>query len=471
MSDDTTQRKDTAFLGHPVGLGWLAFSELWERFSYYGMQALLVLYLSKWLLLPGHIEHVLGFGPFSRFMATVYNAHSTQAMAIAITTFYAAWVYGTPILGGLLADRVIGRTRTVILGASLMTLGQFLMMFDATFLIAIACLLFGVGCFKGNIASQVGDLYSQDDPRRADGFQIYFLGIQVAVIVAPFVCSTLGERVDWRLGFGAAGVAMLVGLTVYLLGRSHYPPEPFRSRAQQDRSPVAQRPPLTSRDRKALVILVLLLPVLALSIVGNQQIFAGYLIWAEKNYQTVFFGYEMPIGWMLSIDAVVSTILMTGVIAFWRWWGRHWREPDEITKIVIGTAISALAPLTLAAISAHVDATGRPVTLAWAIPFHVLNDLGFANVLPVGLALYSRAAPKGLGGVMIAVYYLHLLLGNMLTGRIGALLGTIPTPTFWLIHVATMALSAALLLVVRFLFGGILAPAYEAPHAAAEASA
>jgi POT family proton-dependent oligopeptide transporter len=116
--NDTATRKDTAFLGHPVGLGWLAFSELWERFSYYGMQALLVLYLSKWLLLPGHVEHVLGFGPFSRFMASAYNAHSTQAMAIAITTFYAAWVYGTPILGGLLADRLIATsTHTTIRAA------------------------------------------------------------------------------------------------------------------------------------------------------------------------------------------------------------------------------------------------------------------------------------------------------------------------------------------------------------------
>ena len=112
--------------------------------------------------------------------------------------FYAAWVYLTPILGGLLADRVLGRTRTVILGASLMALGHFLMAFDATFLIAHRCLLLGVGCFKGNIASQVGDLYSQDDPRRADAIQIYFLGIQIAVIVAPFVCGTLGESVDWH---------------------------------------------------------------------------------------------------------------------------------------------------------------------------------------------------------------------------------------------------------------------------------
>ncbi|HWA90905.1 MAG TPA: oligopeptide:H+ symporter [Rhizomicrobium sp.] len=455
QAGNAAARKDTAFIGHPVGLGWLSASEFWERFSYYGMQALLVLYLSKWLLQPGHIEHVWGIGPFRAFMERLYGANSTETLAIAITTFYAAWVYGTPIIGGLLADRVIGRTRTVILGATLMAVGQFFMMLDETFLIAIACLLFGVGCFKGNIASQVGDLYSHEDPRRADGFQIYFLGIQVAVIVAPFVCSSLGEKVDWRLGFGAAGLAMVAGLIVYLSGRRNYPPEPVRKVAGHE-----ERPPLTGQDWKVIAVLVALLPVLALSIVGNQQIFAAYLIWTEKYYDMNVLGWDMPIGMMLSVDAVVSTILMVGVIAFWRWWARHWREPDEITKIAIGTFISALAPLTLAAISAG----GHKVSLAWAIPFHVINDLGFSNVLPVGLALYSRAAPKGLGGVMIAVYYLHLLLGNTVTGRIGALLEQVPTPQFWMIHCAAMGISAVLLVFARIFFGRLLAPAYGSPE-------
>jgi POT family proton-dependent oligopeptide transporter len=454
QADNAASRKDTRFIGHPLGLGWLSASEFWERFSYYGMQALLVLYLSKWLLLPGHVEHVWGIGPFRTAMGWIYGADTTESLAIAVTAFYASWVYGTPILGGLLADRVLGRTRTVVLGAMLMAAGQFLMMLDQTFLIAIACLLFGVGCFKGNIASQVGDLYTQDDPRRADGFQIYFLGIQVAVIIAPFICSGLGEKVDWRLGFGAAGLAMVAGLIVYLSGRRNYPPEPVRRVAGH-----AERPPLTGRDVNVIAVLVCLLPVLALSIVGNQQIFAAYLIWTEKYYDMHVLGFDLPIGMMLSVDAVVSTILMVGVIAFWRWWGRHWREPDEITKIAIGTFISALAPLTLAAISAG----GHRVPLAWAIPFHVINDLGFANVLPVGLALYSRAAPKGLGGVMIAVYYLHLLIGNTVTGRIGALLDKVPTPEFWMIHVATMLVSAVLLVLARMFFGKLLAPDYAEP--------
>jgi POT family proton-dependent oligopeptide transporter len=254
---------------------------------------------------------------------------------------------------------------------------------------------------------------------------------------------------------------MLFGLIIYLLGRPNFPAEPLR----RDKS-VPTRPPLTAQDWKIVTILVVLLPVLALSLVSNQEIFAAYLIWAEKNYQIVFFGETMPIGWMLSVDAIVSTVLMVGVIAFWRWWGRHWREPTELGKIIIGTAISACAPLVLAAASLQVSATGHPVSLVWALGFHIVNDLGFSNVLPVGLALYSRAAPKGLGGIMIAVYYLHLYLGNALIGKIGGLLGTMPDVNFWLMHSAIMGAGLVLLIVVRMMFGRWLAPSFEAPKEA-----
>jgi POT family proton-dependent oligopeptide transporter len=465
--NDIAARKDKAFFGHPIGLGWLSASEFWERFSYYGMQALLVLYASHYLLQPGHVEHVIGYGALKRFVESLYGSNlSPQALAIGISGLYSAFVYLTPIGGGFLADRVIGRTRTVILGAVLMTIGQFMMAFEATFVLALLCLLVGVGCFKGNIATQVGDLYSIDDPRRADGFQVYFLGIQIAVIIAPIICSTLGERVDWRWGFIAAGAGMVFGLVIYLFGRPNFPSEPVRQKAD-----APARPPLSRRDWTVIAVLVALLPVLALSAVSNQEIFNAYLIWAEKNYQLVFFGYTMPTGLMLTIDSVVSAILMVGVIAFWRWWGRRWAEPDEITKITIGTAISAFAPLVLAAISQRVAATGHPVSLAWAAAFHVINDLGFANVFPVGLALYSRAAPKGLGGIMIAIYYLHLFMGNALIGKIGGLIDSMPAVQFWLMHSGLMAIAVALLVIVRVAFGRMLAPAYAEPHATGEASA
>src|SRR5579863_3954538 len=257
----TKRSSETAFLGHPAGLGWLAGSEFWERFSYYGMQALLVLYMTHYLLLPGPLSHVLGFAPFQKFLEFLnHRPLSGEALASATYGFYAGFVYLTPLAGGLIADRLLGRTATVTIGASLMALGHFLMAFDVSFLLALSCLLIGVGCFKGNIAAQVGDLYAADDPRRADAFQIYYIGIQIAVIFSPFVCGTLGETVGWHWGFGAAGVGMLIGLLIYLKGRYALPKEKMR------RGEVVQRPPMTSRDRQAVALLVLLIPVLALSL-------------------------------------------------------------------------------------------------------------------------------------------------------------------------------------------------------------
>jgi POT family proton-dependent oligopeptide transporter len=447
-------KSDTRFIGHPVGLGWLSASEFWERFAYYGMQALLVLYMSHFLLQPGHIENVWGFTAFAHGLEFFYGDLDSAALGSAIVGFYAATVYLTPILGGYIADRLIGRTATVAIGAATMAAGYFLLCFEQTFVPGLFALLFGVGCFKGNIAAQVGDLYTIDDSRRADGFQVYFLGIQLAVIVAPLITGTLGEKVGWAWGFGSAGVAILLGLVIYLIGRTAYPPEKLQKKGEVE---TVAREPLTRRDWGVVAILVLLLPVLALSLVSNQQIFNAYLIWAEKDYQHVFFGLSMPISWMLSIDALVSTVLMVIVIAFWRWYGRHWQEPSEITKITIGTAISALAPLVLAGASA-VYASSGPVPMWWAIGFHTLNDLGFSMVLPVGLALYSRAAPKGLGGIMIAVYYLHLFIGNNLVGYLGGFLDKMPETQFWLMHSAIMGVSVVLLFLARLFFGRFLAP-------------
>jgi POT family proton-dependent oligopeptide transporter len=218
-------RADSAFLGHPAGLGWLAFCELWERFSYYGMQGLLGLYLTKYLFQPEHVGNVAGIDALRHAIEFVVGPRTPLQLGVAIVGLYTGLVYLTPIFGGLLADRVLGRTKTVVIGASLMALGHFLMAFEVSTLVALACLLVGVGCFKGNIAAQVGDLYAPGDKRRASAFQIFMLAVQVAVIVSPLVCGTLGEKVAWHWGFGAAGVGMLIGLVAYLLGRPWLPPE------------------------------------------------------------------------------------------------------------------------------------------------------------------------------------------------------------------------------------------------------
>ena len=458
--DLMTSRSDRAFLGHPSGLAWLSGSEFWERFCYYGMQALLTLYLFKYLLRPEHIEEVWGFDAFRHALDWLivqlpWLFHKTEmAYASYTSQLYAGLVYVTPLIGGPLADRLLGRTRTVMLGAFLMVVGTFCLAFNQTFLFGLAFLLGGVGCFKGNIAAQVGDLYSIDDPRRADGFQIYFMGIQIAVIISPLICSTLGEKFDWHWGFIAAGIGMVVGLAVYLLGRPTFPPEPIRKKGAREK-----REKLKPKDLAAVVVLVALLPVLAFGAVGNQQIFNAYLVWSGTNYQMTYGGFTVPSGWMMSFDAFFSAFSMIGVIAFWRWYGKYRKEPDEITKMAIGVVISAFAPLVLAGASGVVAATHHPVHLGWAVAFHVINDIGFANVFPVGLALYSRSAPKGLGGTMLAAYYLHLFICNtLIVGPVGGLMGTMPDAQFWGLHVVLMLGAAAILILARLFFGKLLAP-------------
>jgi POT family proton-dependent oligopeptide transporter len=447
---------DRAFLGHPRALGYLAFAEAWERFSFYGMQALLVLYMVKQLLLPGHVEHVAGFGPFRAAIEGVYGPLSTQALASAIFGLYAGLVYLTPILGGALADRVLGRTATITLGAVLMAIGHFLMAFDLTFLPALACLVVGCGCFKGNLASQIGSLYGPGDLRRADAFQIYYLAINAGVILAPLVAGTLGEKVAWHYGFGVAGVGMLVALTGYLSARKRLPPDP----PLRARDP-AKRPKLRAGEGKAIAVLVCLIPVLAIAMVSNQQIFNAFLVWVEAHVDLQFAGYQMPTTWMITFDSVVSVSALVIVAGFWRIWGRWRREPDEVTKIAIGCFIAAAGMGCLAA--GALLSGDHKVSVLWVLAFIVLNELGFANVAPVSLALYARAAPPAMASTIIGLFYLHLFAANNLTGWIGGFLDRMPAAQFWLMH-AGMGLGAGLVFVVaKQLFGTVLTPRGEEP--------
>lgn len=447
---------DRAFLGHPKGLGYLAFAEGWERFSYYGMQTLLVLYMTQQLFTPGHVENIAGFPAFRSFIEWLYRGHlDPQPLASATFGLYAGLVYLTPLAGGLIADRLIGRTRTITIGALLMALGHFLMAFEVSFLLALLCLLVGVGCFKGNIATQVGELYGPDDLRRADAFQIFLLSVNIAVIIAPLVCGYLGQEVAWHWGFGAAGVGMLIGLGVYLSGLRWLPAQAGRARKGEARP---AHPPLVKGDGLRILVLVLLLPLLMLAAVGNQEIFNAYLVWGDANFDLSFFGHHFPVSFLISLDAFISTGMIFLSLVFWRWYGTRWQEPDEITKVTIGTLISALAPLALALAAWQQAATGAKIGLGWALAFHILNDIGFANVFPVGIALYSRASPRAVAGLMIGVYYVHLFACNMLVGKLGGYLSTMEPGRFWLMHAALVGMGGVGLLAARSFAGRILAP-------------
>lgn len=443
-------RHDRAFLGHPIGLGFISFTEAWERFSYYGMQTLLVLYMVRQLLLPGHVEKVAGFAPFRSFLEHG-QPMSNQALASAVFGLYAGLVYFTPLFGGLLADRVLGRTKTVILGACLMALGHFLMAFDVSFLVALVCLMFGSGCFKGNLAAQVGELYPPGDKRRADAFQIYYLGINAGVIIAPLVTGTLAEKVAWHWGFGAAGIGMLVSLVIYLSGRRWLPADPPRL-AKADAAPRAK---LTAHDYKVIGLLVLLVPVLAASLAGNQEIFNAYLVWADRSADLRLFGKPILTEYLISVDSIVSVATLAGMLVFWRIWKTRFPEPDELGKIAIGCFIAAAGVACLALGS--VTAGAHKVGIGWLLLFHLLNDIGFANVLPIGLALYARAAPRAIAGSIVGIYYLHLFSANLFIGWLGGFLEKMPAAQFWMIHAALVGGAGVVFVLVRLLFGSLVA--------------
>ena len=468
--DQPFSRDDTAFFGHPAGLGWLAFCELWERFSYYGMQVLLGLYLTKYLFLPENIHHVVGIDAVRAAVEHFIGPRTPLQLGAFIAGLYAGLVYLTPLFGGLLADRVLGRTRTVVLGALLMATGHFLMAFEASFLFAILCLLLGVGCFKGNIAAQVGALYRPGDKRNASAFQIFLLSVQIAVIASPLVCGTLGEKVGFDWGFGAAGVGMLIGLVVYLAGRKWLPPEPVKSSADA----VVHQPPMTGTEWGRLVLLVCMIPVLMLSIVGNQQFNIGFTLWSDKHMDLLLFGWQVPVTWLQAVDAFVSTATMVLSLAFWRWWAKRHREPDELMKMAIGSVIAAGGPALMAIAGNIVDTTHGRVSAVWTLAYTIVNDIGFANVLAVGLALYSRVAPRQIVGLVIGIYYLHLFVANTFVGWLAGFMDSMPQRDFWALHAALVLVAGALLLGVRAAFGRLLSPEAmdaEATRAAALAPA
>lgn len=465
---------DRAFLGHPKGLGYLAFVEGCERFSYYSMQTLLVLYMVKYLLVPDRMAGVLGL---TWAQGALYNGLEGQPLASAIFGDYTSLVYLTPIAGGLIADRYLGRRVTLLAGAVVMAIGHFLMAFEGMFLFALLSLIVGVGLFKGNIASQVGELYKPDDNRRAMAFQIFYIAINVSVIIAPLISGTLGERVGWHYGFGTAGVVMVLGLLLYIKAGPWLPKEDRAAAAKASAAGVnypvmlitaamvvvalrfvAPTVPaveaagisgqiglgtalgllagVSASDRPRLIALLLLIPILALTMLTNQEIFNAYLVWADEHFQLTFFGTTLPTSYMITIDAALSFSMLAAVALFWKWRSdRGAWEPDDIGKMILGSLFVIAGGLCLW-FAATTQGSGK-IGLFWPVMFHLLNSIGFAHIMPVSLALFTRIAPKAIVATVVGIYYLTFFTANKTVGIIGGWYSTMDTPSFWLVHVGT----------------------------------
>lgn len=442
--DFEAERNDRAFLGHPKGLGYLAFVEGCERFSYYSMQTLLVLYMVKYLLLPENAAGVIGLAALRDW----YGGIDGQPLASKIFGDYTSLVYLTPIAGGFIADRWLGRRATLILGGIFMAVGHFLMAFESAFLFALLALIVGVGLFKGNIASQVGELYGPNDLRRAMAFQIFYIAINVSVIVAPLVSGTLGEKVGWHWGFGTAGIVMVAGLILYIYAKPWLPAEDRAERAEKAAAP---KEPLTRDDWTRIVALLILVPVLSVALLTNQEIFNAYLVWADEHFQLTFFGTTLPTSYMITIDAAASFGMLVAVAAFYVWYGKRFREPDELGKMIIGSFFTIAGGLCLV-MAAATQGDGK-IGLLWPLMFHLFNSIGFAHILPVSLALFTKVAPRALNATVVGIYYLAFFGANKIVGEVGGWYSSMPTTSFWLFHVATAVVGLVAFILFKLLLG------------------
>ena len=322
--------------GHPRGLTFLFATEMWERFSYYGMRALLTLYMIKYLLLPQNAGNVVGLATFRSALEFVFGPLALQPLASQIYGFYTGLVYLTPILGGLIADRVLGQRKTVIVGASLMAIGHFMMAFERLFLFALLFLILGNGAFKPNISTQVGALYAPGDARRDRAFSIFYVGINLGAFLAPLVCGTLGEELGWHYGFAAAGVGMTAGLIIYLAARPALPADALMKRE-------VPHGPLSREARRAIgAILALMLPVALFWGIYEQQ-GSTIVLWADQFTDRHIGAFVIPVTWFQALNPFMIFAFTPLIVALWRFQGP--REPSTVTKLAIGCGLAALAYL------------------------------------------------------------------------------------------------------------------------------
>jgi proton-dependent oligopeptide transporter, POT family len=426
---------------HPAGLAVLAGTELAERFSYYGMTALLALYMVKQLLLPGHAEHVIGLAGLRRLFE-FRGPMSDQAFASLIYGWYGGLVYFTPLIGGWVADRWLGIKRTVILGALLMAAGHLAMSLDATFLIALVLLIIGSGFLKGNIAAQVGTLYPENvESLRERGFTIFSTAINIGAVAGPLGTGAVGLIYGWHAGFALAAGLMILALIVYLTG-SRYLPDYKTARAAK-----AALPPLT-REEKIRTwwlagVIALLIPVN----VTYTMIWNIGVVWVDQHVDLKSPFGSVPASWFNSVDSFASVVVAPFLIALWAWQSRRHSEPGGMTKIAIGAAITGISGLILAAGS--LTASNGQVSVLWPLLGWFGMGLGFMWYWPITLALVSKAAPAKVNSTLMGATFLALFFASTIMGWVGSFYDQMSNAAFWTLDASIALVSAVLILALK----------------------
>jgi POT family proton-dependent oligopeptide transporter len=379
--------------GHPRGLMTLFFTEIWERFSFYGARAILLLYMVAPLSSGG-----LGMD---------------TARAAAIYGTYVASVYFTALPGGWAADQILGARLAVLIGGCLIALGNFAMASGWIHLFygGMVLVALGTGLLKPNVSSMVGGLYGESDPRRDAGFSIFYMGINIGAMVSPIVCGYLGQRIGWHLGFAAAGCGMILGLIQYSANRSHLAhvgnkPE----KKQKSNAAVKPAQSLTAAEWKRLAAIGMLFIFSAIFWMAFEQAGSSLNLFAAEKVENSFSGYSYPSSWYQSVNSIF--IIALAPVFSWLWIRMGKRQPSSPAKFTIGLIFVGSGFVLLAAASLF---PGR-INPLWLICVYLLHTIGELSLSPVGLSTVTKLAPARFVGSMMGVWFLSLSLGNFIGG-------------------------------------------------------
>jgi len=414
---------------HPTGLFVLFFTEMWERFSYYGMRALLVLYMTQHLIHSAQSgETVLGFKALQSGLETLFGPLSNQALASQIYGLYTGFVYFTPFFGGILADRFLGQRKTLVIGGVLMAIGHFLMALEAFFLPALFLLILGSGCFKPNISTQVGRLYAEDDPRRDGAFTLFYMGINLGAFFSPLVCGTLGQVYGWHYGFGAAGVGMLIGLTIYLSGQKFLAEDHLTNHSQDSGTATA----LTGKEWQAIGSLAALAILNIVFWAVYEQQGNTLQLFAEHNTDRYFWGWEMPSTWFQSLNPAFIFLLAPLLDRLSARLAANGADPSSITKMALGAGLLGASFLVLIFAVTGLQAAEK-INFLWLLLCTLIYTLGELYLSPIGLSLVSKVAPARLVSMLMGMWFLSSFFGNYLSGYIGSFYEQMPKDDFFML--------------------------------------
>lgn len=419
------------FFGHPKGLTVLFMTEMWERFSYFGMSALLVLYMVKYLFLPEQAAHVIGYAAVKGALESVLGPLEPQPFASQLFGIYTALAYLTPIVGGLIADRLLGQRRTVLVGAVVMSCAHFMLASEQLFLVALATLIVGNGLLKPNISTQVGGLYLADDARIDRAYSIFYTGINIGAFLAPLVTGTLAQQFGWRYGFIACGCGMLIGISIYVLGWGTLPVGAPPKAKDAD----APATPLNAGERRALLALFLVCGVVMFFWATFDQQYNTMVLWGEfftdRSVNLLLWRGEIPTPYFLAVNPLMIFILTPIVVRLWAWQAVRGAEPSTFVKMGFGFMCVALANVVMA-LAAFMTPTGARAGWGWIILYYFVLTIGELYFAPVGLALISKMAPAKLLSMMMGVWLATTFPGDLLAGWLGTFWSSMAKTSFFL---------------------------------------